>query len=163
MRRIIDPQFLPLGGTTQTTQMEKLEGIIFYSIDRAIRSYRQYAQQQLKKQGFTITIDQWLVIKCLIENPDITQVELSERVFKDNASVTRILSLLVKAKYIRRRASKTDRRRSQLTVTELGIETIDAVDKLVVQNRANALHGIDPDDIGVAKRVMEAITANCNR
>ena len=71
--------------------MEKLENIVFYSMDRAIRSYRQYAQQQLKKNDFAITIDQWLVIKCLIENPDVTQVELSERVFKDNASVTRIL------------------------------------------------------------------------
>ena len=143
--------------------MEKLEGIIFYSIDRAIRSYRQYAQHQIKKHGFTITIDQWLVIKCLIENPDITQVELSERVFKDNASVTRIISLLVKAKYIRRRTSKTDRRRSHLTVTELGMETIEAVDKLVVKNRSNALKGLDPADIVAAKRVMDAISANCNR
>lgn len=163
MRPFIDPQFLPLEGTTQTTDMEKLEGIIFYSIDRAIRSYRQYAQQQIKKHGFTITIDQWLVIKCLIENPEITQVELSERVFKDNASVTRILALLVKAKYIRRRTSKTDRRRSQLTVTELGLETIQAVDKLVLKNRAHALQGIDPEDIAAAKRVMDAVTANCIR
>jgi MarR family transcriptional regulator, transcriptional regulator for hemolysin len=143
--------------------MEKLENIIFYSMDRAIRTYRQYAQHQLKKHGFSITIDQWLVIKCLIENPEITQVELSERIFKDNASVTRIMGLLVKAKYITRKISKTDRRRSKLTVTELGIETIEAVDRIVLLNRSNALKGIPEDEIAIARKVMLAITANCAR
>jgi MarR family transcriptional regulator for hemolysin len=143
--------------------MEKLENIIFYSMDRAIRTYRQYAQQQLKKHGFSITIDQWLVIKCLIEHPEITQVELSERVFKDNASVTRIMGLLVKARYITRKISKTDRRRSKLTVTELGIETIEAVDRIVLMNRSNALKGIPEDEIETARNVMMAISQNCAR
>ena len=143
--------------------MEKLENIIFYSMDRAIRTYRQYAQQQLKQHGFSITIDQWLVIKCLIENPEITQVELSERVFKDNASVTRIMGLLVKAKYITRKISKTDRRRTKLTVTELGIQTIEAVDRIVLVNRSHALQDIPEADIAVARQVMLAITQNCAR
>ncbi|ASS47924.1 MAG: hypothetical protein A3D31_01490 [Candidatus Fluviicola riflensis] len=143
--------------------MEKLENIVFYAMDRAIRSYRQYAQQQLKKNDFAMTIDQWLVIKCLIENPDVTQVELSERVFKDNASVTRILGLLVKAKFVKRRVSKTDRRRFELTVTEHGLQTIEAVDQLVIKNRAYALEGIDPEEIAIARKVMMAITENCSR
>lgn len=143
--------------------MEKLENIIFYSMDRAIRSYRQFAQQQLKKHGFSITIDQWLVIKCLIENPEITQVELSERVFKDTASVTRILGLLVKAKYVTRKISKTDRRRTQLTVTDLGISTIEAVDRLIPQNRSHALQGIPEEEVAIARKVMWAIIANCGK
>lgn len=143
--------------------MEKLENIIFYAMDRAIRTYRQYAQQQLKQHGFSITIDQWLVIKCLIENPEITQVELSERVFKDNASVTRIMGLLVKAKYITRKISKTDRRRTKLTVTPLGVETIEAVDRIVLVNRSHALKGIPEEEIAVARQVMLAITQNCAR
>lgn len=141
--------------------MEKLDNIIFYAVDRAIRSYRQYAQDQIKKHGFSITIDQWLIIKCLIENPTITQVEMSERVFKDNASVTRIIGLLVKAKYITRKISKTDRRRTILTVTDLGISTIEGVEKVVLVNRAHALNGISKTDIDIAKKVMMSITANC--
>ena len=143
--------------------MEKLENIIFYSMDRAIRTYRQYATQQLKKNGISITIDQWLVIKCLIENPEITQVELSERVFKDNASVTRILGLLVKAKYITRKISKTDRRRTQLTVTELGFSTIKSVDAIVLLNRNHALTGIGQEEIAVTKMVLESVIENCGR
>lgn len=143
--------------------MEKLESVIFYTIDRAIRTYRQYAQAQLKKNGFTITIDQWLIIKCILENPAITQIEIAELVFKDNASVTRIINLLVKSKYIHRKISKTDRRRTVLTVTQLGIDTINAIDKLVKVNRSHALNGLTVEEANMAKKVMETITNNCKK
>lgn len=143
--------------------MEKLESVIFYTIDRAIRTYRQYAQAQLKKNGFTITIDQWLIIKCILENPAITQIEIAELVFKDNASVTRIINLLVKSKYIHRKISKTDRRRTVLTVTQLGIDTIDAIDKIVKVNRSHALNGLTVEEANMAKKVMETITNNCKK
>lgn len=143
--------------------METLDKIIFYSIDRAIRTYRQYAQAQIKKQGYSITVDQWLIIKCLIENPTISQVELSELVFKDNASVTRIISLLVKSKYLTRKMDKSDRRRTILTVTDLGLETIAAVDEIVLVNRSVALEGLSEDQIANAKIVMQAIALNCKK
>ncbi|WP_312765966.1 hypothetical protein [Epilithonimonas sp.] len=48
--------------------MENLDSIIFYNIDKAIRAYRNYAQRQLEGNGFNITIDQWLIIKAILEN-----------------------------------------------------------------------------------------------
>lgn len=142
---------------------EKLDDIIFYSIDRAIRTYRQYAQQQIRNNGFTITIDQWLVIKCLMENPKVTQVELAEKIFKDSASVTRILTLLVKAKYISRKVSKADRRRSSLTVTKAGLDIIEAVNTIVMENRARALKDVLPEELMYARNVMDAISQNCSK
>ena len=56
--------------------MEKLNSIIFYNIDKAIRSYRNYAQRQLKVHGYTITIDQWLIIKAILENPELPRMKL---------------------------------------------------------------------------------------
>ncbi|HCN50670.1 MAG TPA: MarR family transcriptional regulator [Chryseobacterium sp.] len=94
--------------------MEKLNSIIFYNIDKAIRAYRNYAQRQLKAHGFTITIDQWLIIKAILENPGITQNEIGDLVFKDNASVTRIIDLMVKSDYITRQVHPDDRRKTNL-------------------------------------------------
>ncbi|MBC7862366.1 MAG: MarR family transcriptional regulator, partial [Bacteroidia bacterium] len=71
--------------------MEKLESVFFYHLEKAIKSYRQFAQNKLNSNALTITIDQWLVLKVLSDNQDITQTELAERVFKDKASVTRII------------------------------------------------------------------------
>lgn len=141
--------------------MEPLKDVIFYWVDKSIRTYRQYAQKQLKKAGYTITIDQWLVIKTLLENPNIKQQDLSERVFKDNASVTRIIELLVKAKYLKRKNNPEDRRRSGLEVTEKGREIIADVHKIVLQNRMFALNGISKKDLEITQKVLLKISENC--
>lgn len=140
--------------------MEKLDSIIFYNIDKAIRSYRNYAQRQLKLNGFTITIDQWLIIKAILENPEITQNEIGNLVFKDNASVTRIIELLVKSEYVIRTIHSKDRRKTNLEVTDLGIKIIKDVQKIVEQNRAIALDGISKEELQIMNNTLLKISEN---
>lgn len=141
--------------------MEKLSNIIFYNIDHSIRLYRMYAQKKLREHGFKITIDQWLVIKCILENPTITQHELSELVFKDNASVTRIIDLLIKAGYLEKETNPEDRRKLMLHVTKEGEAIIKDVHQVVLQNRSKALNGIDQKELEIADAVLRKIIANC--
>lgn len=141
--------------------MEKLNNIIFYNIDHSIRLYRMYAQKKLREHGFKITIDQWLVIKCILENPQITQNELSELVFKDNASVTRIIDLLVKGDYLEKTINPQDRRKFILKVTKEGEEVIKNVQEIVLQNRSKALKGINPQELEIADTVLRKIITNC--
>ena len=142
--------------------MEQLNDILFYSIDKSIRTYRQYAQRQLKNAGFTITIDQWLIIKNLLEHPDITQQELAEKVFKDNASITRIIELLVKAKYVQRKVFSEDRRRTNLVVTPKGEKIIHDVQKIVLKNLAVAMNGVTKKEMEITKKVLHKIIDNCS-
>lgn len=142
--------------------MEKLNEIIFYTMDKAIKTYRMFAQQQLRDAGYKITIDQWLIIKGILENPDISQLELGEKAFKDNASVTRIIDLLVKAEYLERQFHDTDRRRVKLIVTQAGIDIVSDVQKVVLQNRKTALDGIDPTEIELVNKVLNKIIQNCH-
>ena len=141
--------------------MEQLNDIVFYTIDKAIRTYRQFAQKELKKAGFAITIDQWLIIKNILEYPEISQQELSEKVFKDNASVTRIIELLVKAGYIERNISSSDRRRTKLKVTSSGKKIIADVHKVVLKNRSTALTGLSANAIRNMKKSLQEIIKNC--
>lgn len=140
--------------------MEKLDNIVFYAIDKAIRSYRQFAQKRLKDAGFTITIDQWLVIKAILENPSIPQNEIGDLVFKDNASVTRIMSHLEKAGYLLRTVNESDRRKINLKVTRKGEKIIQAVQELVTKNRKDALAGISEEEIAITHGVMARIAEN---
>jgi DNA-binding MarR family transcriptional regulator len=141
--------------------MEPLKDIIFYWVDKSIRTYRQYAQKQLKSAGYSITIDQWLVIKTLLENSNIKQKDLGKKIFKDNASVTRIIELLVKAKYLRRKNNAQDRRRSGLEATEKGRKIIADVQQIVLKNRAVALDSISKNDLEITKKVLIKISENC--
>lgn len=141
--------------------MEKLNNIIFYNIDKAIRSYRMYAMKQIRKSGYKITIDQWLIIKSILENPKITQQELAKNVFKDNASVTRIIELMVKSNYLSREVDAQDRRKSVLTVTQEGKDIIEKVQNLVLDNRKIALEGISNEEINIMNLALLKIITNC--
>ena len=141
--------------------MEKLNDIVFYNIDKAIRTYRNYAQKRLREHGYKITIDQWLTIKAILENPGITQQELADKIFKDNASVTRIIELLVKSGYLQRQINPADRRKTILDVTDEGHSIIQKVQHLVLENRQTALADIPTSDIQVANDVLQKIIQNC--
>lgn len=143
--------------------MEKLNQIIFYSIDKAIRSYRQFAQQRLKNHGFDLTIDQWIIIKCLLENPGIEQHEISQHVFKDNASVTRIVNILVENGYLVRNPHPNDRRKVQLIVTDLAVDIVERMHSIVKENRAMTLEGISQSDLETVRKVMQKIAENCEK
>jgi MarR family transcriptional regulator for hemolysin len=141
--------------------MEKLDSVLFYYIEKAIKSYRQFAQRELKNAGLSITVDQWLTLNYLNENPQITQKDLAEAIFKDTASITRIIDLLVTAKYIKRNINKEDKRKSNLSITTLGLEIIDKASPIVNNYRNQALKGIGIAKEDHVKMVMKTIIKNC--
>ena len=140
--------------------MERLENVIFYTLDKAIKSYRQYAQKQLKQAGLKVTIDQWLILTNLQDKPEISQQELSARVFKDTASVTRIIDLLVKSGLLDRDVHADDRRRKSLSLTSKGKEILEQVRPVVRKNRATALEGLGEEDLKALRSHLQLIIRN---
>ena len=141
-------------------QSERLDNIIFYSLEKAIKIYRQFAQRNITRANFDITIDQWLVLKTLEESPAITQQELAVNVFKDLASITRILDLLIDKGYLTRESDPADRRRFKLTITKDGLKTLDSVQPLIHSNRAAALKGLSKADIRQLQEILDKLIAN---
>lgn len=82
---------------------------VFYLMDKSIKTYRQFAQKRISEAGFDITVDQWLVMRALDEHPQATLLDIADVVFKDTASLTRIIDLLVKKGLLRRDLSAVDR------------------------------------------------------
>ena len=139
-----------------------LEQTIFYALDKAIKSYRQFAHYNIRKNQIDITIDQWLVLKTIEDHPEMTQKEMARRVFKDYASVTRIIELLVKRNYLTRQFNNEDRRRYRLELTDLGRQTYHALIPIVQHNRKNALQGVSQSEISSLKNTLEKIISNCS-
>jgi DNA-binding MarR family transcriptional regulator len=130
-------------------------------LDKAIRTYRIYSQKKLRENGYKITVDQWLIIKVLMENPGISQQEIAEKAFKDNASVTRIIDLLVKSAYLDRQVNMKDRRKSILKVTLEGESIINKVQELVLENRKLAQTGISIEELENLNSTLKKIIRNC--
>jgi DNA-binding MarR family transcriptional regulator len=133
---------------------------VFYSIEQAIKEYRKYAQGQISKAVPKITLDQVLVL-ILINNDKYSQTELSQLLFKDFASLTRMIELLVKNGFLTRSVSKNDRRRNSLKLTPKGKESLEILRPIIFQNRINALNTITDQEIENLKLVLNKITNNC--
>jgi MarR family transcriptional regulator for hemolysin len=141
--------------------MEKLSQVIFYSIDRAIKSYRQMAQKNINKHNLDITIDQWLLLTTLRNNPDLTQQHIAEAIFKDYASITRMIEILVKKEIIQRHSRADDRRRSSLEITAKGLQILSDIEPVIKSNRKKALDGIADPEIEKLKSALDRIADNC--
>ncbi|TRX16230.1 hypothetical protein FNW25_16885, partial [Flavobacterium franklandianum] len=70
-------------------------GTVLYLIEQAIKEYRKVSQRNISKIVKDITIDQCLVLIILNNDAEISQNELANLIFKDNASITRMIELMV--------------------------------------------------------------------
>jgi MarR family transcriptional regulator for hemolysin len=143
--------------------MKRVTGVLFYTIDKAIKTYRQFAQEQLKKANIDITIDQWLVLNTIAEQPGISQAHIADHVFKDDASVTRIIEKLVENKFLKRNFHETDRRMISLKITIKGIDVIRKVNRVAVKYRATALDGLSKKEIELTEETLLKIINNCKK
>jgi MarR family transcriptional regulator for hemolysin len=141
--------------------MENLKDIIFYTLERSIKAYRQFAQHELAKHAFNITIDQWLVLKSLSDDPKQTQHQIAETIFKDYASITRIIDLLVKKGYLTRTIHKTDRRRFNLALTKQAVDLLAIMQPVINNNRSIAMDGISESQVSSFQQVLDLIIKNC--
>ena len=139
-----------------------LQDVLFYSLESAIKAYRRFAQARLHAAGIDITIDQWLVLKTIHESADVTLQHVGAAVFKDFASITRIVQLLEQKGLLRRKPHPTDGRRSKLVLTSAGESVIRTVEPIAQANRRQALEGIDAEEVARLRAVLKRITENCD-
>lgn len=142
--------------------MLKAEETIFYSIESTIKTYRKFAQTEIRKINSKLTLDQSMVLKKLIEEPNITQMELADLIFKDYASVTRMIDLLVKNQFITRKVNLANRRRNKIEVTHKTREMMKKITIAVKKNRNIALKKIRQKDLEQCRVVLENIKKNIN-
>jgi len=133
---------------------------IFYAIERAIKLYRRNAQAKLKAIQLDITIDQLLVLSKIDQNPEISHAELSELIFKDMASISRILALLEKKEYINREIDPANKRRFKTKVKTKGKDILIQLAPQVMENRTQALQDLSKDEIQTCINILNQISNN---
>ena len=117
-------------------------GSVFYSIDQAIKEYRKYAQNQMSAVISNITLDQILTLIIISKDTGVSQKELAQTLFKDYASITRIIELLVKKGFLSRSINRTDRRKFLLKLTIKGNNAIVKLAPIILENRRYAIESV---------------------
>lgn len=138
-------------------------GTVLYSIEQAIKEYRKVSQKNVSKIVKDITIDQCLVLMILNKDAKISQNELANLIFKDNASITRMIELMVKKEYLTRTIHSKDRRKFNLEITEKGKKTLELIQPIIKINRETALNGLSLEEINFLDKTLNKIITNCKK
>lgn len=136
---------------------------VFYSIERAIKEYRKFSQRNLIKKEPEITVDQALILNLLHDQPDLSQKEIASLLFKDNAAMTRMIEGMVKKGMLDKSAHPEDKRRSSITLTVKGKQTLKNIIPVILSNRNTALQGISEEEIALLVRLLQKIIRNVNQ
>ena len=136
-------------------------GTVLYSIEQAIKEYRKFSQNNIDKTGLDITVDQALLLIIISDNSKLSQKDMAALLFKDYASVTRMIELMVKKDYIKREINEKDRRRFNLIISDKGTKSLKALEATILENRSTALHGLTNNEIIQLNSSLQKIITNC--
>lgn len=136
-------------------------GTVLYTIEQTIKEYRKISQKNIEQIVSDITVDQCLVLIILNDDSNSSQKEIADLIFKDKASITRIVELMVKKDYLTRGMNELDRRKFNLQITEKGKKTIELLSPIIKQNRKTALFGLSADEIELLDQLLYKIITNC--
>jgi DNA-binding MarR family transcriptional regulator len=141
-------------------QNDKIKMAYPYWIDQTIKRMRQHSEQQFRQKGFDITIDQWMVLKCINEQDRTSSSEIVEIVFKDAPTVTRIIDKLCKKGWVVRELNPIDRRKFDVSLTKEGKKLVKKMFPIVEELRGQGIKGITKKDMETLRTVLEKIQHN---
>lgn len=134
---------------------------VLYTLEQAIKAYRKLCQQNLDRVVDNLTVDQALTLVVLDKYPALNQQQLAERVFKDKASLTRIIELLVQKGLVSRAIHATDRRKFDLHLSAQGRLMLGQLTDTIGLNQQAALRGLAAEELAQLHATLLKVIANC--
>jgi DNA-binding MarR family transcriptional regulator len=135
-------------------------GSVLFLLDRTLRQMRHALQVHLNEKNVKLTVDQWILLNEASSAGVISHNELSKRVSKDPASVTRIVSSLEELKLIARIPSKKDQRVLLLKVTAAGRKELQQAATAIQNYRKSVLKGIEKEELLHVKILLDKMFEN---
>ncbi|MBP7769762.1 MAG: MarR family transcriptional regulator [Aliarcobacter sp.] len=96
-----------------------------FLLNRTALASKTYFNNELKK--FDISAEQWSIIFRVVENKGLTQKELSNNTYKDQANITRSIDRLEKKEFLYRTHNEKDRRVINIFPTKKAQELVETI------------------------------------
>lgn len=121
-----------------------------------------FSRRLLSSPDIDVTVDQWVCMKLLHDHGHLNQQQLSELSLKDAPTLVRIIDKLEDKGLLVRNADRRDRRKTNLTLTKDGINTVARVKPILQSFRAEAYHGISKSELQAMEEIVYKIFNNLN-
>lgn len=130
-----------------------------YLIERIDKVVRRYMQTQLKSLDIPLTYDQWQVLQeVAINDQGVNQKQIAEMLTKDDASVMRILTILIKHGLVSKDKREGDKRFTSLSLTEQGSIFFKASQSKVNKIQENMFQGFTEGELKIVEAILKKMT-----
>ncbi|MFL0197232.1 MarR family winged helix-turn-helix transcriptional regulator [Clostridium sp. WILCCON 0269] len=126
--------------------------------NKTTKKLMHYINSKLKK--FHLTTEQWAVLMNLSKKNKINQKLLAEISDKDQPTLTRILDILERKKFIERHSCKEDRRSFVIHITEDGLNICKKVAPFLEEIFKDILKDISYENLEIYSEVLLQINKN---
>jgi DNA-binding MarR family transcriptional regulator len=133
---------------------------LVYLLERTHRQAKQLLQSEFNSAGLKISVDQWTVLSRIAERPGQNHRQLADATAKDPASITRILSLLLKQKLVKKTPDKKDQRSLLVEITPAGKAVLAGCVKKTETFRKTAGKGLTQEDLNHLKKLLDMLYEN---
>ena len=137
---------------------DQLDNSLDFMLVKVVNKLRCQIGRQLKH--LDMTSEQMVVLVRLWEQDGLSQKELADKIFKDQANTTRILDKVEKKGLVRRVDSLNDRRTYLIYLTDEGKRSVEQCYPLVLQVKAKIAKGLTSEDTAALRRMLDTISRN---
>ena len=137
--------------------MKKIYGTL---IDRTMKIIRSTYTETFKRIGADITTEQWVILDALYHEDSQSLTGLSEGIYKNVATVSRIIDLMTKKGLVKKIRTSSDKRRYSIALTAKGQKLFEKVEPEVKRLRTSGWKGLSEKDYEAFKMIIDKVYAN---
>lgn len=131
-----------------------------YQITRLTLLMGKAFGRSLRKSEIDLTPEQLQVLGLLAEKGDCAMQKIADELVVDNSAITRIIDTLEKKQFVKRSASKEDRRVRLVGITQKGkVEGIKTL-KLTRIHKESLIEGVATEHLEIFIRVLDRMRMN---
>jgi MarR family transcriptional regulator for hemolysin len=128
-------------------------------LNLAAKATRQYLDRRLAAAGGSYVV--WTVLRVLVREETLIQRELAERLFIEGPTLTHHLARMERDGLVVRKRAESDRRATQVEVTDKGHDLYERLAQVVFDGSINALASLTVEDVDQLQRHLSVIIENC--
>lgn len=141
--------------------LTRLVGITIVSTGRAIKTHNL---KVFDDKGFEITPEQYVVLNTLNEDGPLYQKELGEKLYKDKANITRLVSILEEKGLVEKNSQvENEKQVNKVKITDTGVSVRDKIAPVIDSARRKYVQDISEDELYTCVKVLEKIRENLSR
>ena len=141
-------------------ELQSLHGSLGFYIGYVSNSMRNAVTKLFLDNGYDITHAQWLILMMLWMKDGCRQKELTEIMFKEKTTITRLIDNLEKKGLLLRVPDLADKRNKFVYLTNSGKELKGKLTPLVAEFNKKLSYGLGDDELEELKKVLTKIHSN---